>query len=207
MIDFQENIKHRQRILQAAKPLVEKFIELTEEEWLWAMDHAKTVCLPTSTRISDYGEIDNRVCLIVKGCVVSLYKKGHKEIPVHFYMEGEFVGNPVGYLMKSPSPTVLETFEDCELAYISESTFNFLAEKNKTRKSFREKLLATALIETEKRHYMQMYSTPEEKYTWLLDNKPEMLQRVPQNLIASMLGITAVSLSRIRRRLSRQNKN
>jgi CRP-like cAMP-binding protein len=61
------------------------------------------------------------------------------------------------------------------------------------RMSFAQKVVASFIL-----------NKPEDRYLALLARRPELLQRIPQNILSSYLGITPVSLSRIRKRLSEE---
>ena len=64
-----------------------------------------------------------------------------------------------------------------------------------------QQMLAEAFIRNEQREAMLLTCNAEQRYQWLLENEPDLVQRVAQFHIASYLGIDAVSLSRLKRKI------
>ena len=113
-----------------------------------------------------------------------------------------FAGSIQSYLSEKPSHLVLEAMEDIDGLLITKEELDEVFEKSDA--------LAKALMRyTQIRlngllHFFSSFvlDSPEERYEKFIRTEPELLNRVPQHVIASFLGITPVSLSRIRKRIS-----
>ena len=105
-----------------------------------------------------------------------------------------------------PTRQTWQALEDCELLEIDFDLVEKMSENNfpliKTRMGFAQKMLLEALQRVES----FVLDKPEERYQKLIAQKPEIIKRVADKYIASFIGVTPVSLSRIRKRLATQKK-
>ena len=88
--------------------------------------------------------------------------------------------------------------EDCELLMITRPSWDMMLDKIPALERYFRILIQNSLIATQRRLMGSISETAQEKYTKLINGFPGCLQRVPQHMIASYLGITPETLSRIR---------
>ena len=100
---------------------------------------------------------------------------------------------------------VLETLEPCELLVLSYESLQELYEKVPKMNTMVRKLLEQRMANAQKVVASLIMNKPEDRYRSLLELHPEWVHRVPQQVLATYLGITPVSLSRIRRRLTEED--
>jgi len=136
-----------------------------------------------------------------KGCVREYYLKDGEEKTTMFYLEDEPISSMLSSTRKIPSRHYLECAEETTLAIMSQE-----AEAEMFARY--PELESACRVEMERRlgNYQEILATyitlsPEERYLNLLNNRPELLHRVPQYQLASFLGIKPESLSRIRKRI------
>ena len=96
--------------------------------------------------------------------------------------------------------TSAETLTDCELIHIHLATLIEVARNCPEIDRIRFRLLLKALERQNELKRNLTHRLPAERYAWLVENRPELAEKVPQKFIASFLGMTPVSLSRIRSR-------
>ena len=162
-------------------------LQLTEDE------HAliESKFHPKKLRKKQYflqeGDVCRNVAFIVKGAarMFSVDEKGHEHI-VRFGLESWWLGDQECFYSLTPSRYHIEMLEDSELLV---KAFDL------TIKAM-DRHLAMA---TQKRIHSALSMTAEERYDDLANTYPQFLQRFPQNMIASYLGISPETLSRIRR--------
>lgn len=178
-------------------------IALTEEEF----DFCKTLFLPKKLRKRQYllqeGDICKYTAFVSKGILrtYTVDNKGNEHI-LQFSMEGWWVSDLYSFLTNELSLYNIDALEDVELLLITKASWDLLLEKvPKFERHFRI-LLQNNLIATQKRLMGSLSESAEEKYTKLITSFPGCLQRVPQHMIASYLGITRETLSRIRGQLA-----
>jgi len=146
------------------------------------------------------GEIANQVHFIRKGCLRMWFNKDGKDITTQFFFEGQGVASIESFMTGQPSLFTLESIEPSIIWSLSRENFELLPRfVPGLREGFQE------LMFQRFRNYAQLFlsrikDTPRERYEDLLTNHPEIIKRVPQHYIASYLGITPISLSRIRNR-------
>lgn len=147
------------------------------------------------------GQVLSYVYHNLKGCVREYYLKDGEEKTISFYTEGDAVSSTRSYVLQVPSKHYLECIEDTTLTVVS----------HKNDAEFKKRFPRLAVIcytktEEELGVYQDitaeyMVSTPEERYLKLVETRPDLLNRVPQYQLASYIGVTPESLSRIRNRL------
>ena len=121
---------------------------------------------------------------------------------LQFSMEGWWVTDLYSFLTDEPSRYNIEALEDCELLLITKPSWDILLEKVPAFERYFRILIQNNLIATQRRLISSMTETAEEQYTKLIAGFPTCLQRVPQHMIASFLGITPETLSRIRSQMA-----
>ncbi len=150
------------------------------------------------------GKIANEVYFIVNGCVrLFCYKDGH-ELSTYFFTENMFAGSYDSFISRKPSKVSIETLEDCEVFILTHQSLEELYAIFPKMNEFIRKAIEERFVLLHNLFISYLLNSPEERYLTLLKERPELLQRITQHQIASFLGITPVSLSRIRNRVSKK---
>ena len=124
-----------------------------------------------------------------------------KEFNKSFYLPIGFVGSLTALMKNKPSKFVFETLTDCKLYEIDFYKLMKLCEEDTGFKSLYNKVLEGLYIKYEKRLVELISLDAKERYLALRNQIPNVDELIPQYHIASYLGITAVQLSRIRKKL------
>jgi CRP-like cAMP-binding protein len=178
---------------------VSKVVNLTEEE----LAYCRSRFIPKKLRKRQYllqeGDLCRYTVFVEKGLLRSFIvdDKGTEHI-LQFAFEGWWMADLYSFLTNEPSPYYMDAIEDSELLMIDrESWDNLLVQVPAMERYFRI-LIQNNLIATQRRLMGTMSDTAEEKYLKLTRTFPECIQRVPQHMIASYLGMTRETLSRTR---------
>jgi CRP-like cAMP-binding protein len=162
----------------------------------------KDVFAPKRIRKRQYflqeGEVCKYAAFIQKGAMrkYSVDDNGMERI-MTLYIENWWVSDRESYVMLTPSVYNIDAWEDCEVLLITRADFlNRLASIPAINEMAR-KMDDLHAIASQKR-VASMSLSAEERYAALIKNYPEFLQRFPQHIIASYLGITKETLSRVR---------
>src|SRR5690606_7556741 len=123
-----------------------------------------------------------------------------KEITTQFFFEGDSVAAIESFRTSQPSLYNIESIEPCILQTISHQDFQNALENSPELKKKLEERLFRRLFQSQQIFYSFLKNNPQKRYEELIERHPHIVQRVPQHYIASYLGITSVSLSRIRNR-------
>lgn len=156
--------------------------------------------VPAKTILLQEGQISRTMFFIQEGCLRTWVNNDGKEITTQFFFEGDKVSSIESFRSNKPSLYSIESIEPCILQTISQQDFqNVLDSVPNLQKELQEHLFKR-LLTSQKVFYSFLKNTPQQRYEELLEAHPHILKRVPQHYIASYLGITSVSLSRIRNR-------
>lgn len=154
--------------------------------------------VPAKTILLKEGEIARHTYFLEKGCVRIWFNDHGKEVTFNFFFEGDGVSSIESFRNGTPGVYCLETLEPCIIYKISRKDFSFILNDSPNFKKKIEAVTFNTLFLYQQLFLSRIKDTPEKRYRELVANRPEILQRVPQHYIASYLGITPVSLSRIR---------
>lgn len=178
-------------------------VQLTEEE----KELAKTFFLPKKLRKRQYllqeGDVSKYVAFVEKGTLRSytVDERGVEHI-IQFAFEGWWIGDMYSFITNEPSTYNIDALEDCELLLLSQQAEEQMFEKIPKMERFFRILVQNSLIATQRRLVGSLSQTAEERYNDLVASCPTIPQRVPQHMMASFLGITPETLSRIRKQAS-----
>lgn len=118
-------------------------------------------------------------------------------------LEGSFISESLSFIKRIPSTVNIHALENTTLIFISFENLQQLFLKYPDFESFARKLYEDRLASTKSRLLFRIQLNATDRYCYLLKIQPEIIKRVPLKYIASYLGITDSTLSRIRRKLSR----
>ncbi|BDD03987.1 Crp/Fnr family transcriptional regulator [Aureibacter tunicatorum] len=145
------------------------------------------------------GEIHNYIYFIKTGAMRSYFiNKDGKEVTYWFGFEGDIAASLSNFIKSKPSMENIELLEDSVILKISRSKLLELYETNLELANFGRKIAEKALLEMEEQILLTQFTDAKSRYLKLINRFPEILQRVKLGHISSYLGITQVTLSRIR---------
>ncbi|RXK86577.1 Crp/Fnr family transcriptional regulator [Filimonas effusa] len=151
------------------------------------------------------GENSSRLGYIKEGMIRSYHvnEKGI-ETTVLLRWEEQIVASYDSILMQKPSRFTYHALEKTTLLEVEYSVIEKLLEDNPVFEKARYHFVLDMLTQSLERIESFILQTPEERYLQLIKDKPDLLQRVPDKHLATLLGITPVSLSRIRKRITQK---
>lgn len=149
------------------------------------------------------GDVCKYQAFVVKGLLRSytVDEKGNEHI-LQFASEGWWVADLSSYLTGEPSSLHIEALEDVELLLISKPLWEQGMREMPSLEHYFRIIIQNHLVATQKRLLQSLAETAGEKYKRFLQTYPDCVQRLPQHQIASYLGITRETLSRVRKQLS-----
>ena len=157
--------------------------------------------VPKAQSLLRDSEICNYTYVITNGLVRMYYQKDGQEISSMFIEEDTPFNAPDSYYSRTPGYLCLDALEPTRLARIHynqlQSMYLKFPELNFVGRVITEKYF----VKSEERLYLLRKQTGEERYSYFLTHYPELIQRVPLKYIASYLGLSFETLSRIRNKI------
>lgn len=176
-----------------------KYVKLSRDEFEQCLPFFQFKKYRRHQYILQEGEVCRYEFFILKGCTrtYEIDEKGQEHI-LQFGMEDWWIGDLYSFLTGKPTKLNIDCIEDCEVLQITATDHDkMLLEIPKLERHFR-KLIVNAYVSTLNRVYSSMSKSALERYLEFIEKYSQLEQRVPNHYIASYLGITPQSLSRIR---------
>jgi CRP-like cAMP-binding protein len=181
--------------------------EFTDDE----LDYIATVFVPATLRAGEFlqraGAVATHAAFVTRGCLrtYAIDAKGKEHI-VQFAPETWWVADAASLASGKPSDYFVEALEDSDLLLIDPRSHEALVEKSPGyAAAFRRGLQRHAAAKDE-RLVNAMSASAQDRYLHFLQTYPSLARRVPQRMLASYLGVTPETVSRIRKRLSQKDR-
>jgi CRP-like cAMP-binding protein len=164
----------------------------------------KEIHVGSKTILLNEGETAQKMYFIKEGCLRLAFNNNGKDITFQFFFENQPVASMESFMTGQPSQFSLESVEPSTLYFIHKNDLAEIIKDYPEIKTKMQEIIIMRLSRYVKLFLSYIKDTPEQRYLELLKNEPLIIQRVPQHYVASYLGITPVSLSRIRKRINNQ---
>ncbi|MCU0239036.1 MAG: Crp/Fnr family transcriptional regulator [Pyrinomonadaceae bacterium] len=174
-----------------------EIISLTDEEFDYVFSHFKTKKLKKHQFLVQAGDIVPNEFFVVKG-LIKAYQidESGKEHIIKFAMENWWITDYQAFFNQSRATLYVDCVEDVEMLCLSlENREKLCSELHKIEHFFLQKT-SSAYISMQRRILSLLNSNAKERYEQLLQQYPQLFQRVPKTLIASYLGVSRETLSR-----------
>jgi CRP-like cAMP-binding protein len=184
---------------------IQRFISLTDNEWDLLIPHLQEKKLSKNQFFIQEGKKEKNIAFVIEGNLRQFYTRDGEEKTTYFYFENHLMSSYVSCITGKPSQLSIEALTDCQLLVFTYETLQSLYRQSQHWERFGRLLAEYLSIGLEERMVGLLMLSPEERYHQLLEsNKQKILERIPQHYIANYLGITPVSLSRIRNRIHKK---
>lgn len=180
-----------------------KIVTLSEAEQEFITNYLTVKKLRKRQYLLQEGDVCKAVAFVEKGSLRLYYvNEDGSECVVAFALEGAFITDLYSFYTNEPSIYSIDAIEDSELVLITKSASEELRKLSPKYQEFIFHETSAAYIELQKRITSTISLSLEERYKELTTLYPDIIQRVPQHMIASYMGLTAETLSRVRKRIS-----
>ena len=182
-----------------------EIIPLTQEE----QDIIKTYLIPKKLRKKQYLLQETDVCkyiaFVEKGALraYTVSDNGAEHI-IQFALEGWVISDLYSFLTGEPATYNIDALENAELLLISKTAHENLLQKLPKYETYTRLQLTGAYIAMQRRLTSIISLSLEDRYNYFTSLYPDIIQRVPQHMIASYMGLTPETLSRVRKRLAQK---
>lgn len=153
---------------------------------------------PKGSLLVRAGEASDKMFFLLKGAVRSWYLHGDKEYTDWFVFENMFFCSITSFFGGAPGVQYIEALEPCDVLLLTRAQLDAVGAAHTDMLRLNNQLLTHALVTLQQGIIDQRFKTAPERYAALLEGYPMALQRVPLKHIASYLGVTPETVSRIR---------
>nr|WP_306798743.1 Crp/Fnr family transcriptional regulator [Oceanobacillus saliphilus] len=180
------------------------YTSLSEEEQQEISDSILIKEYKKGSLLVRQGDVSSKCYFVLKGCVrqYSIDESG-REITSNFYTEEQAIATFNHHKQDQSSKYDFVCTEDCILVVGDLDTEKRMYKKYNQLEAMTRKMMEISFSEVQDEFASFINSTPEERYKALMMKRPHLLDRVPQHQLASYLGITPESFSRIKKRMQR----
>ncbi len=183
------------------RKILSNYHMLSKEEIDIIVNNADVRKFKKGTALLKEGQVSRECFFVLKGLVREYYEVDGEEKTTAFFTEGQPVNSFTSYSNEEPSKHYLICAEDCILTVGTQSLEEEMCKRIPKLENLIRVEVERITGKTQDDLAAFITSTPEQRYLNLIENRPDLFHRVPQHQIASYLGITPESLSRIRKRI------
>lgn len=180
------------------KNIETNYLALTNECRKDLQNASRILSLDKDTVIVKEGQFAHKVYFIAEGSARSYYLKDGRDITDWFAFENDFICSVNSFFLNTPSSLFIEVLEPSVLLEISRENVNLLSDKYTEFDRISKLIVTNTMLRLQERIVSIQFETALQKYENLLKTMPDITQRVNLTHIASFLGITLETLSRIR---------
>lgn len=148
------------------------------------------------------GEICKDLIFVQNGCLRLYYLQEDVEVSVWFALKHSSAIEIYSFISETPTNNYLQAIEDSEIFYLPKIELNKLYQTHPKMQEMMRKFWEDVILHLLERFTALQRDSAEKRYLDLL-NKPELLQTIPQKYLASFIGVTPTSLSRIKKNITK----
>lgn len=183
---------------------IHQHVSLTDDEWQLFKSNFRPKRMLKRQFLLQEGDVCRQTTFVEKGSLFSfsIDSKGNQQV-LRFAFEGWWIGDLRSFFTGSRSTLNIKVLEDSELLVLDKENHEKLLEEIPAYEHYHRIILQNALVAMQCRVENALGLSAEEKYSRLIKRSPEFMNRVPLNLVASYLGVSPETLSRVRGKMAR----
>lgn len=191
-------------MFERLKESLYEHVELTDEEWELCKNRFRPKRMLKRQFLLQEGDICRDLAFVEKGALYSysVDTKGNQHV-IRFAFDGWWMANLESFFTNTPTRLNIEVLESSELLILDKTNHEKLLEEIPAYERYHRLIIQNAYVALQQRVENALGLTAEEKYARLIEQSPEFINRVPLNLVASYLGVSPETLSRVRANFSR----
>ena len=182
---------------------ISQYVNLTEEELQTITSKFKSKTVSKNGYLLRQGETCKDLVFVQSGCLRLYYLNDDVEVSVWFAFPHSSAIEIYSFISEHPSNYFLQAIEDSEVLFLSKTELNKLYEQQPKMQEMMRNFWEDVILNLIKRFTALQTDSAEKRYLDLL-KKPDYLEAIPQKYLASFIGVTPTSLSRIRKKISKK---
>lgn len=183
---------------------INEHVSLTDEEWEFCKNNFRPKRMLKRQFLLQEGDVCRELAFVEKGALYSysVDSNGNQHV-IRFAFDGWWIADLQSFFTNNPSTFNIEVLEDSELLMLDRQNHEKLLEEIPGYERYHRIIVQNAYVALQQRVENALGLTAEEKYVRLIEHNPEFMNRVPLNLVASYLGMSPETLSRVRGQMNK----
>lgn len=180
------------------------YADFSEQELALIAKHFKSKYVKKGDYILKEGEICKDIIILKKGCLRLYYLNEGVEVSVWFAFEKSSAIEIYSFISGKPTGYFIQSIEDSEIIYLPKTALNKLLKQLPKLETLMRKFWEDVILNLLTRFTALQKDSAKKRYLDLM-KQPEYLAKIPQKYLASFIGVTPSTLSRIRRKMANVN--
>lgn len=188
--------------MNAIRALLDQIIEINDVEWAYISRLLRERKIKAKTELVSAGKISSEMFVVQSGLLRVYHLLDGKEVTTYFACDNQFISTYASFVTRTPSFEVLEAVEDSVVYSITHDALNELYRFDAKFEKLGKYIAEQNYLCIHERTLLMQTKSAKEKYLHFIESTDAKIRKnVPQHFIASFLGITPETLSRIRKEL------
>lgn len=177
---------------------IQPYVKLTELEFNQFLPYFEVRCFAKREEVLRYGQIDDYLNLVVKGLLRKYVMVGKIEKTLQLATEGKVTLSEVSFHTRVPSTVIIEALEPTVLVSMRFDNVQYVLDNIPVAEQIGRQMMTYLFIKKDAKYFAQLNNTTRQRFLHYLKHHPQMLQRVPQKILASYLEIKPETFSRLK---------
>lgn len=177
---------------------VQQYVKLSEQEFNNFLPYCELRMFNKREQVLKYGETDDYLSLVVKGLLRKYVLVGKNEKTLQLATEGKVIQSEISFHKRIPSTVIIEAIEPSILVSMRYDNVQQVLKNIPEAEQIGRQMMTYLFIKKDARYFAQMNNTTRQRFLHYLKHHPQMLQRVPQKILASYLEIKPETFSRLK---------
>lgn len=177
---------------------IQQYIKVSEQEFNLFIPYFEVRTFSKREEVVRYGQVDDYLNLVVKGLLRKYVLVGKNEKTLQLAIEGKIIQSEVSFHTRVPSTVIIEALEPSVLVSMRYDNVQYVLDNIPAAEEIGRQMMIYLFIKKDAKYFAQLNNTTRQRFLYYLKNHPEMMQRVPQKILASYLEIKPETFSRLK---------
>jgi CRP-like cAMP-binding protein len=177
---------------------IQQYVKISEQDFNQFLPYFEVRNFGKREEVLRYGQTDDYLSLVVKGLLRKYVLVGKNEKTLQLATEGKVIQAEISFHTRVPSNIIIETLEPTVLISMRYDNVQYVLENIPAAEQIGREMMTYLFIKKDGRYFAQLNNTTRQRFLYYLKSHPQMLQRVPQKILASYLEIKPETFSRLK---------
>jgi CRP-like cAMP-binding protein len=177
---------------------MQQYVALSDSQFNAFLPYLQVRTFNKRELVLKYGETDDYLSLVVKGLARKYVLVGKKEKTIQLATEGKIIQSELSFHRRVPSTVIIETLEPTVLVSMRYDDVQFVLKNIPEAEQIARQMISYLFLKKDARYFAQLNNTTRQRFLYYLKHHPQMMQRVPQKILASYLEIKPETFSRLK---------